>query len=139
MILTKIKNKDLYCLSNEYNKGSNNENKDEVQIVVFCTLEGSIGQIIQINKDIFNFLKALQDLLIKTEPNYGNFNYNKCKDYNDEIISKESKGFIEGDIFEKFLNYDEVYKKQILSELNYSWNKNYHEVIHILEILTNYH
>ena len=139
MILTKIKNKDLHCLSNEYNNGSNNENKDEVQIVVFCTLEGSIGQIIQINKDIFNFLKALQDLLIKTEPDYGNFNYNKCKNYNDEIISKESKGFIEGDIFEKFLNNDELYKKQILNELNYPWNKNYHEVIHILEILTNYH
>ena len=147
MIVTKIKNKDLYSLSPEYqidnddndDNNENNENKDEVQIVFFSTLEGSIGQIIQINKDIFYFLKSLEELLIKREPNYGNFNYKKWKNYNDEIINKESKGFIEGSIFEKFLNNDEAYKKQVLSQLNYSWNKNYHEVIHILEILTSNH
>ena len=142
MILTKIKNKDLYRLSSDYKKDdidNLDEKNDEVQIVFFSTLEGSIGQIIQINEDIFNFLKALQDLLIKKVENIGNFSYDKWKNYNDEIISKESKGFIEGDIIEKFLNNDEVYKKQILNQLNYSWNKSYHEVIHILEILANNH
>ena len=102
-------------------------------------MEGSIGQIIQIKKEIFEFLKALKDLLIENEPNYGNFNYNKCKNYNNGIISKESKGFIDGDIFEKFLNNDEGYKKQLLKQLNYNWNKSYREEIHILEILTNNH
>ena len=142
MILTKIKNKDLYRLSSDYKKDdidNLDEKNDEVQIVFFSTLEGSIGQIIQINEDIFNFLKALQDLLIKKVENIGNFSYDKWKNYNDEIINKESKGFIEGDIIEKFLNNDEVYKKQILNQLNYSWNKSYHDVIHILEILANNH
>ena len=142
MILTKIKNKDLYRLSSDYKKDdidNLDEKNDEVQIVFFSTFEGSIGQIIQINEDIFNFLKALQDLLIKKVENIGNFSYDKWKNYNDEIINKESKGFIEGDIIEKFLNNDEVYKKQILNQLNYSWNKSYHDVIHILEILANNH
>ena len=149
MIVTKIKNKDLYSLSPEYKVDKNNnenkenndnkENKDEVQIVIFSTLEGSIGQIIQINKDIFLFLKSLENLLIRKGLNYGNFDYDKWKNYNDEIMNKESKGFIEGSIFEKFLNNDEGYKKEVLTQLNYSWNKSYHEVIHILEILTSNH
>ena len=138
MIITKIKNKDLFSLSPNY-KVDNKENNDEIPILFFGTLEGSIGQIIQIKKEVFEFLKALKDLLIKNEPNIGNFNYNKCNNYNNGIISKESKGFIDGDIFEKFLNNDEGYKKQLLKQLNYSWNKSYHEEIHILEILTNNH
>ena len=138
MIITKIKNKDLYSLSPDY-RADNIENNDEIQILFFGTLEGSIGQIIQINKEIFEFLKALKHLLIKNEPNYGGFNYKKWKNYNNGIISKESEGFIDGDIFEKFLNNDEEYKKRILKQLNYSWNKSYHEAIHILEILTNNH
>ena len=138
MIITKIKNKDLFSLSPDY-RVDNKENNDEIPILFFGTLEGSIGQIIQIKKEIFEFLKALKDLLIKNEPNYGNFDYNKCKNYNNGIINKESKGFIDGDIFEKFLNNDEGYKKQLLKQLNYSWNKNYREEIHILEILTNNH
>ena len=87
MILTKIKNKDLYRLSSDYKKDdidNLDEKNDEVQIVFFSTLEGSIGQIIQINEDIFNFLKALQDLLIKKVENIGNFSYDKWKNYNDE-------------------------------------------------------
>ena len=102
-------------------------------------MEGSVGQIVQINKDIFSFLKSLQDLLIKSEANIGEFNYYKWKNYYDGNISKESNGFIEGDIFEKFLNNDEVYKKKIIKQLNYPWNKSYHEVIKILEILANNH
>ena len=145
MIVTKIKNKDLFKLSysSENNEIDNKEKKVngnyEVKIIFFVSLEGSVGQIIQINKEIFDFLKALQDILIKNQTNYGEFRYNKWKNYNNGIINMESKGFIEGDIFEQFLNNDEVYKKQILNQLNYSWNKNYYEVIHILEILTNSH
>ena len=137
MIVTKIKNKDLFKLS--YNNDNDINKNYEVKIIFFSTLEGSIGQIIQINEEIFDFLKALQSLLIKNQPNYGGFNYNKYKNYNNGIINMESKGFIEGDIFEKFLNNDEVYKKRILKQLNYSWNKSYYETIHILETLANTH
>ena len=135
MILTKIKNKDLYSISSE----NINNNEDEVKIVFFSTLEGSLGQIIQIKQEVFEFLKSLKDLLIKKELNYGQFNYDKWKNYNNGIISKEAKGFIEGELFEKFLNNDEIYKKEIINQLNYSWNKSYYEVIHILETLATNH
>lgn len=138
MQITKIKNKDLFCLS-PYYKTDNNDNNDEIPILFFGTMEGSIGQIIQIKKQIFDFLKALKEILIKKEPNYGDLNYNNWKNYKNEIISKENEAFIDGDIFVGFLNNDEGYKKQILKQLNYPWNKNYYETIHILEILTNNH
>ena len=142
MFVTKIKNKDLYKISHEdiTNNAKNTINDSyEVKIVFFSSLEGSVGLIIQINEEIFNFLKKLQNLLVKNQTNYGGFNYDKWKNYNNGIINLESKGFIEGDIFEKFLNNDEMYKKKIIKELNYPWNKSYHDAIHILEALTNTH
>ena len=137
MILTKIKNKDLFSLSNE-NNDDNNFN-DEVDITFFVTLEGTLGQIIQINKEIYMFLEELQKYLIAKSENIGGFNYNNWKKFRQGPIKKEAKGFIEGDIIEKFLNNDELYKKQVLKQLNYNWNKQYDEIIHILETLVNTH
>ena len=142
MILTKIKNKDLFYLSNEINnKNNDNEiNKDDkVDIIFFVTLEGSLGQIIQINKEIFLFLQELQNFLVKNDENFGGFDYKNWKMFRYGKIKKESKGFIEGDLIEKFLNNDEIYKKKILKDLNYNWDKQYNEIIHILENLVNSH
>ena len=136
MISTKIKNKDLFSLSNENNDYDFN---DKVNIIFFATLEGSLGQIIQINKDIFLFLEALQKFLVKKNDNIGGFDYDNWKKFNYGVTKKDAKGFIEGDLIEKFLNNDEIYKKQILKDLNYNWNKTYDEIIHILETLVNNH
>ena len=135
LILTKIKNKELLDISpkNEF------ENNEKIDIVFFVTLEGSLGQIIQINREIYLFLEALQNFLIKKEENIGGFNYANWKMFKYSINQKDGKGFIEGDLIEKFLNNDEIYKKQIVGELNYDWNKQYNEIIHILEILVNNH
>jgi WD40 repeat protein len=75
MILTKIKNKELLDISPK----SEFENSEKIDIVFFVTLEGSLGQIIQINKEIYLFLEALQNFLIKKEENIGGFNYANWK------------------------------------------------------------
>ena len=85
------------------------------------------------------FLEELQKYLIAKSENIGGFNYNNWKKFRQGPIKKEAKGFIEGDIIEKFLNNDELYKKQVLKQLNYNWNKQYDEIIHILETLVNTH
>ena len=136
MILTKIKNKDLFYLSNENN---DYDSDDKVNIIFFVTLEGSLGQIIQINKEVYLFLEALQNFLLKKSENIGGFNYDNWKKFRNGMNKNESKGFIEGDLIENFLNNDEIYKKQILKDLNYNWNKQYDEIIHILETLVNNH
>ena len=136
MILTKIKNKDLLNISP---KNIDFENDEKIDIIFFVTLEGTLGQIIQINKETFMFLKALQDSLIKKNENIGDFDFNNWKKFRYGIINKNAQGFIEGDLIEKFLNNDDNYKKQILKELNYNWNKQYDDIIHILETLVNNH
>jgi DNA damage-binding protein 1 len=136
MILTKIKNKDLFYLSNENN---DYDSDDKVNIIFFVTLEGSLGQIIQINKEVYLFLEALQNFLLKKSENIGGFNYDNWKKFRNGMNKNESKGFIEGDLIENFLNNDEIYKKQILKDLDYNWNKQYDEIIHILETLVNNH
>ena len=136
MILTKIKNKDLLNISP---KNIDFENDEKIDIIFFVTLEGTLGQIIQINKETFMFLKALQDFLIKKNENIGDFDFNNWKKFRYGIINKNAQGFIEGDLIEKFLNNDDNYKKQILKELNYNWNKQYDDIIHILETLVNNH
>ena len=137
MILTKIKNKDLYSISNE---NIDYDFDDKVNIIFFVSLEGSLGQIIQINKDVYLFLEALQKFLVEKNESIGGFKYNNWKMFNYGMIKKQAKGFIEGDLIEKFLNNDDIYKKQILKDLNYNnWNKTYEEIIHILEILVNNH
>jgi DNA damage-binding protein 1 len=136
MILTKIKNKDLFYLSNENN---DYDSDDKVNIIFFVTLEGSLGQIIQINKEVYLFLEALQNFLLKKSENIGGFNYDNWKKFRNGMNKNESKGFIEGDLIENFLNNDEIYKKQVLKDLDYNWNKQYDEIIHILETLVNNH
>ena len=151
LVMTNIKNHKLFLLSSEnkksdiidfndnYDDDNNNDNEEELKVTYFGTLEGSIGIIISLNKEIFEFLKNLQNLIIKKMNNYGNFNYQKWRSFKDGLILKTSKGFIEGDIIENFLNFDETYKNNLLNELNYPWNKSYNDVINIIETLAKCH
>ncbi len=134
MISTKIKAKDLKEISIFENKES-----DEVNIVYFGSLNGSIGVIIQLNKEIFEFLKKLEEIIISKTYNNGNFDYKKWRSFKDGFISYESNGFVEGNILEDFLNFDDDYRKKILKELNYPWQKNINDVINIIETLVKYH
>ena len=134
MISTKIKAKDL----KEISVFENNEN-DEVNIVYFGTLNGSIGVIIQLNKETFEFLEKLQEIIISKTYNNGAFDYKKWRSFKDGFISEESFGFVEGNILEDFLNFDDDYRKKILKELNYPWQKNINDVINMIETLVKYH
>ena len=145
--MTNIKNNKLFLLSSENNKydiinnseNYENNNEEELKVTYFGTLEGTVGIIISLNKELFDFLNALQNLMIKKIHNIGNFNYEKWRSFKDGFNLKDSKGFIEGRIIEDFLNYDESYKNNLLSELNYPWNKSFNDVINIIETLAKCH
>ena len=137
LVSTSIKNDKLYEISNENNNIDLNDN--EVKITFFGTIEGSLGIIIQLNKEIYDFLRKLQDLIIKNKVNNGNFSYKKWRSYKNERMIKESQGFVEGDILDDFLNFEEQYKKSLINELNYPWKKTFNEVIKIIETLAKLH
>ena len=128
--------------SNNNNNNDNNNNNvdnDEIEIIYFGTLEGSIGIIIQLNKEIFDFLNKLENLILTKTISNGNFDYKKWRSYKDGFRIKEKKGFIEGNIIEDFLNYDDEYRREIIKELNYPWKKDINDIINIIETLVKYH
>ena len=153
LVMTSIKNHNLYLISSENNqfdinnsnnynfneKSINTNNEEQIKVTYFGTLEGSVGVIFSLNKEVFDFLKALQNLIIKKMHNNGNFSYQKWRSFKDGFNLKTSKGFIEGEIIEDFLNYDEQYKNNLLNELNYPWNKSFNDVINIIETLAKCH
>ena len=149
LITTNIKNRKLFLLSSENykydsinineNYEENNSDEDEIKVTYFGTLEGSLGIIISLNKEIFDFLKALQNLILNKVHNNGNFNYQKYRSFKDGFTLKTSKGFIEGKIIEDFLNFDEAYKINLITELNYPWNKSFNDIINIIEVLSKSH
>jgi len=152
LVMTHIKNTKLFLLSSENNKYdiiNNNENLDEnsqdnkleeeLKVTYFGTLEGSVGVIISLNKEVFGFLNALQNLILKNGHNNGNFDYQKWRSFKDGFNLKSSKGFIEGQFIEDFLSYDESFKSNLLNELNYPWNKTLNDVNNIIETLSKCH
>ena len=151
LVMTNIKNRKLFLLSSENNKydiinnnenyegNNNNNNEEEIKVIYFGTLEGTLGIIVSLNKEVFDFLKALQNLILNKMHNNGNFNYQKYRSFKDGFTLRTSKGFIEGRIIEDFLNFDETYKSNLLSELNYPWNKSLNDVITIIETLAKCH
>ena len=147
LISTEINNKDLYSLTNNNNNEDaieiyNNKNikkNESIKITYFGTFEGSIGYIINLNKEIYEFLYILQEVLIKKISNNGGFNYKRWRSFKDGFISIESKGFIEGEIIGEFLNYDDDYKKIIVKEMNYPWKMSINEIVHIIETLNNFY
>ena len=146
---TEIINKDLASLtmntSNEDDIELNNNKaikndilNDNVKITYFGTMEGSVGYIIPLNKETYEFLYVLQEILIKKLSNNGGFNYKKWRSFKDGYISNEPKGYIEGEIISKFLSYDNNYKKIIIKEMNYPWKKSIFEIDHIIETLNKF-
>ena len=151
LISTEIQNKDL-CLLTIHDKNEDSVEsiekikiKDDtnidnnVRITYFGTLEGSVGYIIQLNKETYEFLYLLQEVLIRKINNNGGFNYKRWRSFKDGYIFNESKGFIEGEIVGEFLSYDDDYKRIIVKEMNYPWKKTIKEIVHIIETLNNFY
>jgi DNA damage-binding protein 1 len=93
---------------------------EEVSVVYYGTIEGSLGVIIQIKREVFEILEMIQNKLER----------NECV---------KKKGFVEGNVLEKFLNFDEEYRKEFLKEINYQCKHNISEIVNIIETLLKYH
>ena len=146
MVMTTVKNQKLFLLSPDNNNYSiiESENLEEnipedVNVTYYGTMEGSVGIIISIKKEVFDFLKALENEIIKRNKNFGNFDYEKWRSFKDGFNIKKSVGFVEGNIVEDFLNYDDSLKMSIINEMKFPWNKNLNDITNIIETLAKSH
>ena len=133
LYITKLQGKDLKDIS------IIDKDTDEVDVVYYGTLEGSLGVIIQIKKEIYELLYMLQKHILKKVFPNGGFEYNKWREYKDGFVYENMKGFVEGSVLAEFLNFDDEYRKEFLKEVNYPWQKNIGELINIIETLLKYH
>ena len=146
MVMTTVKNQKLFLLSCDNNKYDiiPEENIDdnipeEVKVTYYGTMEGSIGIIISLKKDVFDFLKGLECAIVKRMKNFGSFDYDKWRSFKDGFNIKKSTGFVEGNIVEDFLNYDEALKNEIIRQVNFPWDKSLSDVVNIIETLAKCH
>jgi hypothetical protein len=146
MVMTTVKNQKLFLLSPDNNNYSIIESEnlednipEDVNVTYYGTMEGSVGIIIAIKKEVFDFLKALENEIIKRTNNFGNFDYEKWRSFKDGFNIKKSVGFVEGNIVEDFLNYDDSLKMSIINEMKFPWNKNLNDITNIIETLAKSH
>ena len=146
MVMTSVKNQKLFLLSCDNNKYDiiPEENIDdnipeEVKVTYYGTMEGSIGIIISLKKDVFDFLKGLECAIVKRMKNFGSFDYDKWRSFKDGFNIKKSTGFVEGNIVEDFLNYDDALKNEIIRQVNFPWDKSLSDVVNIIETLAKCH
>jgi hypothetical protein len=146
MVMTTVKNQRLFLLSPDNNNYSiiESENLDDnipedVNVTYYGTMEGSVGVIISLKKEVFDFLKALESAIIKRMKNFGNFDYDKWRSFKDGFNIKKAVGFVEGNIVEDFLNYDDSLKTTIIKELPFPCDKNLNDIVNIIETLAKSH
>ena len=71
--------------------------------------------------------------------NFGNFDYDKWRSFKDGFNVKKAVGFLEGNIVEDFLNYDDILKTSIIKELQFPCDKNLNDITNIIETLAKSH
>ena len=146
IMMTTIKNPKLFLLSSENNKYNiiEAENIDDnipedVNVSYYGTMEGSVGVIISLKKEVYDFLKELECAIVKKMNNFGNFNYEKWRSFKDGFNVKKAVGFVEGNIVEDFLNYDDNLKNNLINEIKFPWDKSLSDVVNIIETLAKCH
>ena len=146
MVMTTVKNQKLFlssCDNNKYDiipeENIDDNIPEEVKVTYYGTMEGSIGIIISLKKDVFDFLKGLECAIVKRMKNFGSFDYDKWRSFKDGFNIKKSTGFVEGNIVEDFLNYDDALKNEIIRQVNFPWDKSLSDVVNIIETLAKCH
>lgn len=126
--------------------------EDCLNITYFSTSEGTIGVVISLSKEIYEYLSFLQKEIIKVIISPCNFEYEKWRSVRvsykifiyflilqDGYLRSEADGFIEGSILQEFLNFDEKYRIDFMKNLKYPFQKSINETINLIETLLKYH
>lgn len=82
---------------------------------IYATVSGSLGVIVPISDGQYSMLLQLQQRLDQTVFGIGNLSFSSWRSYWNENQFEEtsSKGFIDGDFIETFLDLDEMRQKEI--------------------------
>ncbi len=89
---------------------------------LFGTVDGSIGTILGLDVSTFTFFAALQSSMAKIIQPVGNFSFEEFRSFEADNRHHPSRGFIDGDFIERFLELDGPTMESIVQDMN---NNNY--------------
>ncbi|KAK2722376.1 DNA damage-binding protein 1-like [Artemia franciscana] len=72
--------------------------------ILYGTIDGAIGIIVQLGSDIFGLLKDLQQRMVKTVKPLGKIDHGSWRNFYTERRTEPAEGFIDGDLIEQFLD-----------------------------------
>lgn len=110
----------------------------EVKYSSFGTVEGSLGFIIQLAKQDYEFLDELQKTILLFLTNIGGFNYSQFRGFKDSYCNDQTKGFIDGNILNEFLIMNNSLKETIIKSITYNWKRSIKETILMIEMLNSF-
>ena len=113
--------------------------ENEVNYVVYGTLEGSIGVVIELNRKDYEYLSLLSQSILKILYNFGEFSYNKFRAFKDSYQSEHMMGFVEGNVLEEFLRMNDDVRKHVIDNMNYPWSRSVNHTVAMIEMLKDFH
>lgn len=85
--------------------------------LLYGTVGGALGVVAAIAEEQFQFFAALQQQLTKVVRGVGGFAHDQWRAFSNERKSVPSRGFIDGDLIERFLDLKPAQQAQVAQEL----------------------
>jgi len=107
--------------TNSASGGGGNSRLDNIQIgsqTLFGTVDGSIGSILGLDRSSFAFFSALETSMAKIVRPVGDFSHDEFRAFQAEKRLHPSRGFIDGDFIESFLDLDSSTMQAIVQDMN---------------------
>ena len=85
---------------------------------LFGTIDGTIGSVIGLDAYHFRFLSSLERAMVHVIEPVGNLKHDEFRAYRGQRHQQASKGFIDGDLIETFVDLDQKIMELVVKEMN---------------------
>jgi len=94
-------------------------------MILYGTVSGAIGSIINIDDKTYSFLQAVQKAILTCVPNMGGLPHDKWRSFKNERRTCAQRKFVDGDVVESLLEgaYDRKLLEDITQYVNHELNK----------------
>jgi len=91
-----------------------------LQTIIYGTVNGSVGLVAALPKEIFQLLYKLQKVLVKVIKGVGGFNHADFRAFCSETKTMRARRFVDGDLIETFLDLSKEKMAEVVNLLNES-------------------
>ncbi|CAG0895305.1 unnamed protein product [Darwinula stevensoni] len=86
--------------------------------ILLGSVNGCIGLVTQLPQELYSFLEEVQKKLTKVIKSVGKIDHSFWRSFNNERVTLECEGFIDGDLIESFLDLDHATMEEVTKGLS---------------------